>query len=525
MIRPLKLFSCMCVLVFIVGSCAPQISATPTVPVSPTSIATDPATAQPALTETPILPEPTLKPIVTINPLTGLAVEDPALLNLPAVLVSVANFPAIARPQSGLSFAPYVFEIYITAGGTRFLATFYGKFPEPQALVTGNCAVRTEPFVQTDNVIGNRVWCDANQNDLQDDWERGIGGVCVNLYDANGNLLQQSATDSNGYYGFNVSTGKYFVEVVKPDGMEFDQQNVGDETQDSDVDQATGRSDAVDVTSTLLDLDVGLVLLNSPTPTSNLAPPYVGPVRSGRLVYADIADFFQGSCLIFAYASSEVLVELPQCAFVDHILQGGGYMLEVDKMKELANARMDVQTPERYVSNTFSAEPPKGGVPASRLHVNIAYLNQSGWEYDAASQTWWRYVDDSTAANAGILHPEVDRLNNRQLQFENVVVLFAVHDVISPTNLDIHLEQDWVGDALLFRDGQRYEIRWSTRATEAEVNSGIRKPIQFYYPDETTLFPLKPGRTWVTVVTPFTTVTEKSDGKWYLQFSQPPGAK
>jgi len=123
------------------------------------------------------------------------------------------------------------------------------------------------------------------------------------------------------------------------------------------------------------------------------------------------------------------------------------------------------------------------------------------------------------------LHQVGDRLNNRQLQFENVIVLFAKHDVISPTNLDIHLEQDWVGDALLFRDGQMYKLRWSTRASEAELNSGIRKPIQFYYPDETTLFPLKPGHTWVTVVTLPTTVTEKSAGKWYLQFSQPPGAK
>ncbi len=525
MIRSLKLFSFICMLSFLVGSCAPQINATPNPLISPTSVSTESPTSQPAIIETPIIIEPTTKPVITINPLTGLEVQDPSLLNLPAVLVSIANFPALARPQSGLSFAPYVFEIYITAGGTRFLATFYGKFPEPEAPVTGNCAMRTEPFIQTDNIIGNRVWWDANQNHMQDAWERGVGGVCVNLYDLNNNLLQQTTTDSNGYYAFNVSAGKYFIEVVKPDGMEFDQKNVGDEEQDSDVDQATGRSEAVDVTSTLLYLDVGLVLLNEPLPTSNLAPPYVGPVRSGRLVYADIANFFQGSCLIFAYASSEVLVELPQCSFVDHILQGGGYMLEVDRMKELANARMDVLTPERYVSNTFSAVPPAGGLPASQLHVSIAWLNQSGWEYDAASQTWWRYVDDSTVENVGILHPEVDRLNKRQLQFENVIVLFAKHDVISPTNLDIHLEQDWVGDALLFRDGQQYKIRWSTRATEAEVNSGIRKPIQFYYPDDLTLFPLKPGRTWVTVVTPLSTVTEKSDGKWYLQFSQPPGAK
>jgi hypothetical protein len=524
MLRSLKQFSFIGILSLLVGSCAPQVSVTQTPPVSPTNIAATSSASQPAVTETLPVIEPT-RPAITINPLTGLEVQDPSLLNLPTALVSIANFPALARPQSGLSFAPYVFEIYITAGGTRFLATFYGEFPEPEAPVVGNCTVRKEPFVQTENILGNRIWLDANQNQMQDAWERGVGGVCVNLYDANNNLLQQTTTDSNGYYGFNVSAGKYVIEAVKPEGLEFDQKDVGDETQDSDVDQATGRSDAVDITSTLLDLDVGLIQLNEPLPTSNLAPPYVGPVRSGRLVYADIANFFQGSCLIFAYASSEVLVELPQCAFVDHILQGGGYMLEVDKMKELANERMDVLTPERYVSNIFSAIPPEGGAPASRLHVNFAWLNQSGWAYDAASQTWWRYVDDSTVENVGILHPEVDRLNKRQLQFENVIVLFAVHDVISPTNLDIHLEQDWVGDALLFRDGQRYKIRWSTRATEAEVNSGIRKPIQFYYPDDTALFPLKPGRTWVTVVTPLTTVTETSAGEWYLQFSQPPGAK
>jgi hypothetical protein len=452
-------------------------------------------------------------------------VQDASLLDLPAALVSISHFPPAARPQSGLSFAPFVFEIYITEGATRFLTAFYGKFPKPEPLVTGNCAVRTEPFVQTDLLLGNRVWWDENQNHLEDAWERGVGNVCVNLYDADNNLLQQTTTDSNGYYAFNVSAGTYRIAALKPEGMEFVQMNAGDVFQDSDVDQATGWSEAVEVTSTRLDLDVGLVLLNQPLPPSELTAPLVGPVRSGRLVYADIAAFFPGSCLIFAYASSEVLVELPTCAFVDHILQGGGYMLEIGEMKRLVTERADSHTRKKYASNLFSTDAPEGGAPATRLDVYIAWLNQSGWVYDAASQSYWRYVDTADPEAAGVLHPEMDRLTRRQLQFENVIVLFAQHDVVSPTNLDIHLEQDWVGDALLFRDGQVYKTRWSTRATAEEVQTGIRKPIQFYYPDETTLFPLKPGRTWITVVTPLTAVTDKDDGKWLLQFSQPPGAK
>jgi hypothetical protein len=64
-----------------------------------------------------------------LNPLTGQPCDDPSLLNLPPALVSVSNFPVTSRPQAGLSFAPYVFEMYIGEGMTRFLALFYCTFP------------------------------------------------------------------------------------------------------------------------------------------------------------------------------------------------------------------------------------------------------------------------------------------------------------------------------------------------------------------------------------------------------------
>jgi hypothetical protein len=520
----LKIFSLLFILSLLTSGCAPQTSVTALPAQSQTTLPTETLAPEGVAHETLVVVEPTT-PVIAINPLTGLLVQDPALLELPAALVSIAHFPPDARPQAGLSYAPFVFEVYITEGATRFLTTFYGELPKPEPFIAGHCEVRTVPFQQTAILLGNRVWLDANQNHIQDAWEHGVGGICVNLYDANNNVLQQTTTDSNGYYGFNVTSGRYFVEVIKPNGMEFDENDDGDDSQDSHVDQTTGRSDALDVRSTFLNLDIGLILRSESIPASELPIPFVGPVRSGRLVYADIANFFPGSCLIFAYASAEVLVELPTCAFVDHILQGGGYMLEINKMKQLTEERKNENTQAYYASNTFSSDAPEGGVQADQLDVYFAWLNQSAWAYDAASQSWWRYVDNADPQTAGILHPEVDRLNNRQLQFENVIVLFAYHDVVSPTNLKIHLEQDWVGDALLFRDSKMYKIRWTTRATQEEVNSGIRKPIRFFYPDEKTLFPLKPGHTWITVVTPLTAVTETSAGKWLLQFSQPPGAK
>jgi hypothetical protein len=305
--------------------------------------------------------------------------------------------------------------------------------------------------------------------------------------------------------------------------MEFVQKNIGDESKDSDMDQASGQSEAVTISTSLLDLDAGLILTPEYSSSVELSPAQVGPIRSGRLIYADIASFFKDSCLIYALASPEVLAELPQCFLVTHDEQGGGYMLGIDELWRLAEESKNGEFD--YASNVFDSTPPSGGMQASQLHVYIAYLNQSAWKYDVLSESYWRYVDSAEFETAGILHPEADRLTNRQLQFENVIVLFTKHGVVSPTNLDIRLDEDLMGDALLFRDGLMYEIKWTTRLDQDEINNEQQKPIQFISNDETTLFPLKPGRTWILVVTPKTSVEEIYSGEWFLNFLQPEGAK
>lgn len=472
---------------------------------------------------------------VGYNPLTGQRVADPSRLDDPALLISISNFPPAARPQAGMSFSPFVYEYFITEGATRYLAVFHGEWPEPEIPLNGNCEVRSEPISNSDTIIGNLVWHDQNRNGVQDPGERGIGGICVNLLDASGTSLQQTTTDSNGYYAFNVEAGEYIVEFEKPSWLEFARKNVREEGADSDVDPATGQTDPITVNASSSSLpfwDAGLVPspngTPAPDPSTELPAAQVGPVRSGRMVYRHIGNFYQESCLIFASADKYVLARIPGCATVPHTVTGGGAMLSLDRMERIQEQVMKKASrkplPFNYASNLFSEKPPAGGKPVSELHEFWSRLNQSRWVYDAASGSWWRYTDESRDETAGELHPDTDRLTGRQLQFENIILLYAAHTVITPTIVDIDLQVGQSGKAFLFRDGKVNEIRWSTVAGPYEQKTGLRRPLQFLNADGTPAA-LKPGHTWVFIFNLESYLEEQSPGFWRARFVAPAGAK
>jgi hypothetical protein len=47
-----------------------------------------------------------------------------------------------------------------------------------------------EPFRQDAILLGNRVWLDQNADGVQSPEEPGVGGVCVKLYNGEGQLIQ-----------------------------------------------------------------------------------------------------------------------------------------------------------------------------------------------------------------------------------------------------------------------------------------------------------------------------------------------
>ncbi len=148
--RRYLILGCLLLLAVWVGGCGqaePLPTPTPTRTPVPQATATLPPTATPppptpteVPTETPFVVTP-LPP--DVNPLTGLQVEDIAILERIPVAIKVSNSPQV-RPQSGLGSADLVFEHLAEGGITRFTGVFYGSDPERVGSVRSGRLIDTE---------------------------------------------------------------------------------------------------------------------------------------------------------------------------------------------------------------------------------------------------------------------------------------------------------------------------------------------------------------------------------------------
>jgi protocatechuate 3,4-dioxygenase beta subunit len=109
--------------------------------------------------------------------------------------------------------------------------------------------------------VGDFVWDDADGDGLQDQGERGIAGVSVDLLDASGAVVASTTTSAIGTYVFDgITPGDYRVSFVAPVGLQFSPANQGaDDRDDSDPDPATGETPLLSLSSGVdVSVDAGL---------------------------------------------------------------------------------------------------------------------------------------------------------------------------------------------------------------------------------------------------------------------------
>lgn len=115
--------------------------------------------------------------------------------------------------------------------------------------------------------LGDTVFFDGNGNGVFDAGDGVVSDVTVELLDDAGAVLRTTTTDGQGNYLFDgLEAGDYIVQFTQVDGFEFTAANVGDDTTDSDADQATGRS--AEITLAIGEqnktVDAGLIQSNAP---------------------------------------------------------------------------------------------------------------------------------------------------------------------------------------------------------------------------------------------------------------------
>jgi len=257
--------------------------------------------------------------------------------------------------------------------------------------------------------------------------------------------------------------------------------------------------------------------------TSDNDNPEIGPIRSGRLAYEHIRKLMNGF-IVMAYASVWVMPELNyyhnlQTEHPDDI---NGARLRVADLTALKNEYLAQLGAPNPVGLKFDPAIPAGGKDGHTIWLPYAFVDQIWWHYDKDHGTYHRWQD---LENGREYTEQVDSLTGQPLEIENVAVLFVDHIAYRETLIDLNLLYVLKQKALFFRDGQIFEGYWTTKGEDYEKTTGKLRPIRFLDKDGNP-FPLKPGQTWVEIVTQETPVyeTEYTEDYYRLANNQQAGS-
>ena len=261
-------------------------------------------------------------------------------------------------------------------------------------------------------------------------------------------------------------------------------------------------------------------------------PPTIGPIRSGRLSYEDIRATYSGF-LVMASAWEGVSTNLNASTSVygSNAADINSATVSSDRLLEIARSEAQGYPGSNFnlEGMTFSQTQPENGKTADQAWVFYSDLNQVQWRYDEDLGAYVRY--DIKTDGSGEFVMATDRITGEPVSKENMIVIFAPHQYIAPTLIDIHLTNQPARKALLFRDGQVYEIFWTTHYGEYEKETGLLRPMRFVDANGDPVS-LKPGQTWVSVVSlesyyvestikdqPFYPIAEeRGTGLWLIRY-------
>lgn len=254
----------------------------------------------------------------------------------------------------------------------------------------------------------------------------------------------------------------------------------------------------------------------------------VGPIRSGRFFDNHLIKMYKGN---FAFGSADYRVRRllfnenyadrlvietacpPMCRFepkgVDALVTNTVDLTNYINARKVpgGNGRQNLD------GLLFRYQLPYAGVAADRVYVRYSAAIYNCWDYDAASGKYLRFSDQENDLdnNKETYQPLTDRLTGRQISADNLLVLYIPHSYYSRKPEVVDIVMAGPGKAVLFRNGQAYELTWLRLGQNVLFNLATA---------DNRAFPLKPGNTFIEIVGA-TTRLQTNQPEWRFTFQIP----
>jgi len=247
--------------------------------------------------------------------------------------------------------------------------------------------------------------------------------------------------------------------------------------------------------------------------------PRLGPVRSLRLIDAELVPIFKGALVASgghpavklrltegrAWAEGYTRIICPEAPFYSD----GGALRRIPEEGRIYELTMYTDTDslwevltERGINErqdfhnmwVFSEMVPEGGEDAAEVEIVYRRTIETLYRYDEETQAYKRF-------DAG--QPLKDAVTDEQIAPSNVLVLYANHvdtdiaaDMHDPnkTWYSVSIQLWGTGPAQLFRDGKVYEATWVREDPQTPDDRLI------IVDEEGQQIPFRPGKTWIQLV-------------------------
>jgi hypothetical protein len=247
--------------------------------------------------------------------------------------------------------------------------------------------------------------------------------------------------------------------------------------------------------------------------------PRLGPVRSLRLIDAELVPIFKGALVASgghpavktrltegrAWAEGYKRIICPEAPFYSDAgalrripEEGRIYELtmytDTDSLWKVLTERGINERQDFHDMWVFSEMMPEGGDDASEVEIVYRRTIEVLYQYDEETQSYKRF-------DAG--QPLKDAVTDEQIAPSNVLILYANHvdtdiaaDMHDPnkTWYSVSIQLWGTGPAQLFRDGKVYEATWVRENPQAPDDRLI------VVDEDGKQIPFRPGKTWIQLV-------------------------